>query len=68
MALVARTERQRAELTGRIRALKEQRDDYLASEVESTEAKEHSLDYRLFDTVREQAQKKGLEYAAGPSL
>ena len=58
--------RQRAELTQQIGELAEQREEYLAREVEASGEKEDSLDYRLFDTVRAQAAKKGLEYGDAP--
>lgn len=58
--------RQRAQLMREIGELKERRDDYLATQVEASGEKEDSLDYRLFETVRDQAQKKGLEYSAAP--
>ena len=58
--------RQRAELTQQIGELAEQREEYLAREVEASGDKEDSLDYRLFDTVRAQAANKGLEYGDAP--
>ncbi len=64
--LVEDNARRRAELEHKIGDLKGRRDDYLAAEVEASGDKEDSLDYRLFETVREQAQKKGLEYSAAP--
>ena len=66
--LVADTARKRADLADRIQTLKGQRDDYLAAQVEGSVVKEESLDYQLFDAVREQAKQKGLSYAAEPSL
>ena len=56
--------RRRDELKRQIGALAQQRDAYLAGEVQASGGKEESLDHRLFDTVRAQAEKKGLEYGA----
>jgi Mg-chelatase subunit ChlD len=56
----------RDELKRQIGELSEQRSAYLAAEVETLEDKEESLDYRIFETVRDQAGKKGLEYSAAP--
>ena len=56
----------RSLLKKKIHVLSRQRASYLAAEVESLEEKEASLDYRIFDTVREQAGKKGFEYSATP--
>ncbi len=54
----------RDELTQKIRQLSEERATYLAAEVESIEDKEASLDHGIFEAVRDQAGKKGLEYSA----
>jgi Mg-chelatase subunit ChlD len=72
MAPAARSEmvlehvRRRDELQRQIGELSKQRENFLASEVEASGKKEQSLDYRLFDTVRGQAEKKGLEYGETP--
>jgi hypothetical protein len=46
--------------------LTDQRASYLTSEVAAMDDKEESLDHQIFETVREQAGKKGLEYSAAP--
>ena len=56
----------RAELEGKIQALASQRQVFLDEKVEATGAAEASLDYKIYDAVREQAQKKGIEYKDGP--
>jgi uncharacterized protein YegL len=56
----------RLELKRQIEKLSDQRASYLAAEVEASDDKEGSLDYRIFETVRDQAGKKGLEYPAAP--
>jgi Mg-chelatase subunit ChlD len=56
----------RDELKRKIGALSEQREAYLAAEVESLEDKEESLDHRIFEAVKDQAGKRGLEYSAAP--
>ena len=65
-AVVEENVRQRDELKRQIGELATQRENFLAREVEASGDKEDSLDYRLFDTVRAQAEKKGLEYSSGP--
>ena len=57
----------RDELKRQIGALAGERAVYLAAEVEALGDKEESLDYRIFETVREQAGKKGLEYSDAPA-
>ena len=56
----------RDELKQQIGMLADQRATYLASEVAAMDDKEESLDHQIFETVREQAGKKGLEYSAAP--
>jgi Mg-chelatase subunit ChlD len=65
-AVIEESARRRDELKRQIDELAERRETYLATEVEASGKKEDSLDYRLFDTVRDQAAKKGLEYSAAP--
>ena len=54
----------REELKAQIRELSERRAAYLAVEVETIDDKEASLDHGIFEAVRDQAAKKGLEYSA----
>ena len=64
--LLAQTASKRAELQGQIQALAGQRQAFLNEKVEATGAAEASLDYKIYDAVREQARKKGIEYKDGP--
>ena len=57
----------RDELTRQMKDLADQRAAYLAAKVGESEDKEESLDHKLFDTVREQAAKKGMSYAEAPA-
>ena len=57
---------QRLELKRQIGKLSEQRAAYLAAEVASDD-KEGSLDHQIFETVRDQAGKKGLAYPDAPT-
>ncbi len=64
--LVQKSAHRRDELTRQIGELAQQRELFLASKVEASGKKEESLDYRLFETVRAQAEKKGLAYDQAP--
>ncbi len=58
----------RNELQGQIKELAEKRSSYLRQEVETRGGARDSLDQKLYDAVREQAGKAGLEYkAAAPA-
>ena len=65
-ALVKDTAAKRDELTRQIDALAQKRENYLAEQVAEAGGYADSLDQQLFDAVRVQAGKKGLEYEAGP--
>lgn len=56
--------KERQELLGRLQSLSAQRGDYLKQKVEETLGAEagKSLDHKVYDAVREQAEKKGLRY------
>jgi len=58
---------ERAELQRQVRSLSESRSDYLAKKVEEAGGLRDSLDQKLYDAVREQAGKAGLEYEDGPA-
>jgi len=58
---------ERAELQRQVRSLSESRSDYLAKKVEEAGGLKDSLDQKLYDAVREQAGKAGLEYEDGPA-
>lgn len=57
----------RAELQRQIRSLADDRNDYLAKKVDAAGGLENSLDQKLYDAVREQAAKAGLDYENGPT-
>jgi Mg-chelatase subunit ChlD len=66
-AYVAGLASERADLKRQIQELSQDRDGYLAKKVEEAGGLEESLDQKLYDTVREQAGKAGLEYEDGPA-
>jgi Mg-chelatase subunit ChlD len=57
----------RADLNRQIRSLSEDRDAFLAKKVEEEGGKKDSLDYKLYEAVKEQASEVGLVYEDGPS-
>ncbi|MCZ6616969.1 MAG: VWA domain-containing protein [Gammaproteobacteria bacterium] len=57
---------ERDALKRQIRELSSLRADYLESEVAAIDDIDESLDYQIFETVRGQAEKKGLKYSASP--
>lgn len=58
---------ERADYQQKIRQLAEDRDEFLAKKVEEAGGLEDSLDQMLYETVKEQAGKAGLEYKDGPA-
>lgn len=58
---------ERDELKRQIQALADDRDGYLREKVEEAGGLGSSLDQKLYDTVKEQAGKAGLEYEDGPA-
>jgi len=58
---------ERAELTRQIQELSQDRDGFLAKKVEEAGGKKDSLDQKIYDTVKNQAGKAGLEYEDGPA-
>ena len=59
---------QRKKLLGEITSLSKQRSDYLSAKVKEEGGAKDSLDNQIYDTVRQQAETKGLRYeAAAPS-
>ena len=63
-AVIAKKAKQRDELQRKIRELGEQRSSYLKENVEKRGGARASLDYKLYSTVREQAEEKGMKYDA----
>ncbi|MDX1404792.1 MAG: VWA domain-containing protein [Woeseiaceae bacterium] len=66
-AYVADLADERADLKRQIQALSADRDEYLAKKVEEAGGMKDSLDQKLYEAVREQAGKAGLEYENGPA-
>jgi Mg-chelatase subunit ChlD len=66
-AFVAELAGERAELQRQIRELSVDRDGYLAKKVDEAGGLTDSLDQKLYDAVKEQAGKAGLEYEDGPA-
>lgn len=64
--ILAQTATKRVKLEGQIQALASQRQAFLDEKVEATGSAEASLDYKIYEAVREQAEKKGIEYKEGP--
>jgi hypothetical protein len=54
----------RAELTQQIQLLAEQRKDYLQDKITAAGGAQDSLDEKIYNTIRVQAEKKGFEYKA----
>ena len=66
-AYVAELSEKRETLQRQIRALSEDRGDYLAKKVDEAGGMKGSLDQKLYDAVKEQAGEAGLEYKDGPA-
>lgn len=63
-AVIAKKAKHRDELQRKIRDLSAQRSSYLKEKVEKRGGASASLDYKLYSTVREQAEEKGMKYDA----
>ena len=66
-AYVAELSEKRETLQRQIRALSEDRGDYLAKKVDEAGGMKGSLDQKVYDAVKEQAGEAGLEYKDGPA-
>ena len=66
-AYVEELAQKRSALERQIEELAENRNEYLAEKVKEEGGAEDSLDQKLYETVREQAGKAGLEYTDGPA-
>jgi len=66
-AYVAELASERKELKRQIQDLSQDRDSFLAKKVEEAGGMKGSLDQKLYDTVKDQAGKAGLEYEDGPA-
>ena len=58
---------ERAQLKRQIQEVSQDRDSFLAKKVEEAGGMKGSLDQKLYDTVKDQAGKAGLEYENGPA-
>ena len=65
---VRENQERRDELKAKIGTLTEQRAAFIAEEVASMDDKEESLDYQIYEAVKDQAGKKGLDYSAAPDF
>jgi hypothetical protein len=66
-AYVARLAGEREDLKRQIQELSADRDGYLAKKVDEAGGMKDSLDIQLYEAVKEQAGKVGLEYESGPT-
>ena len=66
-AYVAGLASERADLKRQIQELSADRDGYLAKKVDEAGGMKDSLDQKLYEAVKEQAGKAGLEYENGPT-
>jgi len=66
-AYVAQLADDRADLKREIQQLSADRDGYLAKKVDEAGGMKDSLDMQLYEAVKEQAGKAGLEYENGPT-
>jgi Mg-chelatase subunit ChlD len=64
---VAGLANKRADLQRQIQELSQDRDGYLEKKVEAAGGLKDSLDHKLYEAVKDQAGKAGLEYDAGPN-
>jgi hypothetical protein len=61
--LIKATIAERNEVQQKVRQLAEERSSYLKGQVEALGGAEDSLDHKLFDAMRDQAEKKGIIYS-----
>ena len=66
-ALVSQTASKRDALQRQIKALASQREAFVDEKVKASAGIEESLDYKIYSTIREQAETKGLRYEGGPA-
>ncbi len=67
VAYVAQLAEERADIQQKIRRLAKDRDQFIAKKVDEAGGLHDSLDQKLYETVKEQAGKSGLEYKDGPA-
>ena len=66
-AYVAELSEKREDLQQQIRDLSADRSGYIAKKVDEAGGMKGSLDQKLYDAVKEQAEEAGLEYKDGPA-
>jgi hypothetical protein len=66
-AYVERLAGERADLKRQIQELSADRDGFIAGKVDEAGGMKDSLDQQLYEAVKEQAGKAGLEYESGPA-
>lgn len=66
-AYVAKLAEERADIREKIRALASERDDFIEKKVAEAGGLDESLDHKLYDVVRQQAGKSGIDYKDGPA-
>jgi hypothetical protein len=64
--LIAESARKREALQKQIRELSQERDAYVAEQLAEAGGDEDSLDQKIYEAVKEQAEAVGLAYADGP--
>ncbi|HUO82300.1 MAG TPA: vWA domain-containing protein [Gammaproteobacteria bacterium] len=64
--LIAESARKREALRRQIGDLSQERDEYVAKKLAEAGGTEHSLDQKIYEAVKEQAEAVGLAYAEGP--
>ena len=64
--LIAETAKKRDNLQRQLKDLGAQRARYLDDKVKEAGGAEASLDHKIYDALREQAEKKGIKYEDGP--
>jgi hypothetical protein len=64
--LVSESAREREALQNEIRQLSQERDAYVAEQLAEAGGAEDSLDQKIYEAVKEQAEAVGLAYAEGP--
>lgn len=66
-AVVDATAAKRRDLQSQIKELSGKRDGFLKDQAAATEGAAESLDHKIYDTVRAQAGRAGLDYEDGPA-
>jgi Mg-chelatase subunit ChlD len=67
-AVITEAAEKREQLQRQIKALASERDAFVDERIKQRAGIEESLDYQIYHTIREQAEKKGLHYTGGPEF